>query len=198
MQGRERRGLADAERIELPDAVVFAIGVVELVHQQKDRLVAALEHAGDRLVLLGDAGAAVDHKQDDGGFLGGGERLVADGRGKDIVALERLDTARVDDGELAAVPIGRVIRASRVTPRDSWTMASEVWARRLTSVDLPTFGRPTTATIGFICSPLMGRVSGSVRVCGHNAKDALQGIEQLMRHGRHHMNLGAATGKACE
>ena len=111
MQGRERRGLADAERIELPDAVVLAIGVVELVHQQKDRLVAALEHASDRLVLLGDAGAAVDHKQDDGGFLGGGEGLVADGRGKDVVALERLDTARVDDGELAAVPIGRVIRA---------------------------------------------------------------------------------------
>ena len=111
MQGRERRGLTDAERIELPDAVVLAIGVVELVHQQKDRLVAALEHASDRLVLLGDAGAAIDHKQDDGGFLGGGERLVADGRGKDVIALERLDTARVDDGELAAVPIGRVIRA---------------------------------------------------------------------------------------
>ena len=111
VQRRERRGLADTERIELPDAVVFAIGVVELVHQQKDRLVAALEHAGDRLVLLGDAGAAVDHKQDDGGFLGGGERLVADGRGKDVVALERLDTARVYDGELAAVPVGRVIRA---------------------------------------------------------------------------------------
>ena len=111
MQGRKRRGLADAERIELPDAVVFAVRVVELVHQQKDRLVAALEHASDRLVLLGDAGAAVDHKQDDGGFLGGGECLVADGRGKDVVALERLDTARVDDGELAAVPIGRVIRA---------------------------------------------------------------------------------------
>ena len=111
MQGRERRGLADAERIELPDAVVFAIGVVELVHQQKDRLVAALEHACDRLVLLGDAGAAIDHKQDDGGFLGGGKGLVADGRGKDVIALERLDAARVDDGELAAVPIGRVVRA---------------------------------------------------------------------------------------
>ena len=111
VQGRERRGLADTERIELPDAVVLSIGVVELVHQQKDRLVAALEHAGDRLVLLGDTGAAVDHKQDDGGFLGGGEGLVADGRGKDVIAFERLDTARVDDGELAAVPIGRVIRA---------------------------------------------------------------------------------------
>ena len=111
VQGRERRGLTDAERIELPDVVVLAIGVVELVHQQKDRLVGALEHAGDRLVLLGDAGAAVDHKQDDGGFLGGGEGLVADGRGKDVIALERLDAARVDDGELAAVPIGRVIRA---------------------------------------------------------------------------------------
>ena len=111
VQGRERRGLTDAERIELPDVIVLAIGVVELVHQQKDRLVGALEHAGDRFVLFGDAGAAVDHKQDDGGFLGGGECLVADGRGKDVIALERLDAARVDDGELAAVPIGRVIRA---------------------------------------------------------------------------------------
>ena len=111
VQGRERRWLADAERIKLPDAVVFAIGVVELVHQQKDRLVAALEHAGDRLVLLGDAGATVDHKQDDGGFLGGGEGLVADGRGKDVIALERLDATRVDDGELAAVPVGRVVGA---------------------------------------------------------------------------------------
>ena len=62
VQGRKRRGLADAERIELPDVVVLAIGVVELVHQQKDRLVGALEHAGDRFVLFGDAGAAVDHK----------------------------------------------------------------------------------------------------------------------------------------
>ena len=111
VKGRKRRGLTDAERIELPDVVILAIGVVELVHQQKDRLVAALEHASDRLVLLGDAGAAVDHKQDDGGFLGGGEGLVANGRGEDVIALERLDAARVDDSELAAVPIGRVIRA---------------------------------------------------------------------------------------
>ena len=111
VQSRQRRGLTDAERIELPDVIVLAIGVVELVHQQKDRLVGALEHAGDRLVLLGDAGAAVDHKQDDGSFLGCGKGLVADGCGKDVIALERLDTARVDDGELAAVPIGRVIRA---------------------------------------------------------------------------------------
>ena len=110
VKGRERRGLTDAERIELPDAVVLAIGVVELVHQQKDRLVAALEHTGDRLILLGDAGASVDHKQDNGGFLSGGEGLVTNGRGKDVIALERLDAARVDDGELAAVPIGRVIR----------------------------------------------------------------------------------------
>ena len=109
VQGRERRGLTDAEGIELPDAVILAIGVVELVHQQKDRLVAALEHAGDRLVLLGNAGATVDHKQNDGCFLGGSKGLVADGRGKDVVALKRLDTTRVDDSELAAVPIGRVV-----------------------------------------------------------------------------------------
>ena len=198
MQGRERRGLTDAERIELPDAVVLAIGVVELVHQQKDRLVAALEHAGDRLVLLGDSGAAVDHKQDDGGFLGGGERLVADGRGKDVVALERLDTARVDDGELAAVPIGRVIRA---VARDAAGLVDDGvrgLGQAVNERGLAHVGASDDGDDRFHLLSLMGRVSGSVRVCGHNAKDALQGIEQLMRHGRHHMNLGAATGKACK
>ena len=37
---------------------------------------------------------------------------------------------------------------SRVTPRISCTMASSAWAMRFTKVDLPTFGRPTTATMG--------------------------------------------------
>ena len=35
-----------------------------------------------------------------------------------------------------------------MTPRISWTMASLAWAMRFTKVDLPTFGRPTTATSG--------------------------------------------------
>jgi hypothetical protein len=36
---------------------------------------------------------------------------------------------------------------SRVTPGVSWTTAARVPVRRLTSVDLPTFGKPTTATV---------------------------------------------------
>ena len=35
-----------------------------------------------------------------------------------------------------------------MTPRISWTMASSACAMRFTKVDLPTFGRPTTATMG--------------------------------------------------
>src|SRR4051812_37490367 len=37
---------------------------------------------------------------------------------------------------------------SRVTPDCSWTTASRVPVRRLTSVDLPTLGKPTIATLG--------------------------------------------------
>src|SRR3712207_942752 len=37
---------------------------------------------------------------------------------------------------------------SRVTPDSGWTTASRVPLRRLTSVDLPTFGKPTIATLG--------------------------------------------------
>jgi hypothetical protein len=36
---------------------------------------------------------------------------------------------------------------SRVTPGVSKTTASRVADNRLTSVDLPTFGKPTTATV---------------------------------------------------
>src|SRR6266480_6394619 len=36
---------------------------------------------------------------------------------------------------------------SRVTPGVSWTTAARVAVRRLTSVDLPTFGNPTIATV---------------------------------------------------
>ena len=36
---------------------------------------------------------------------------------------------------------------SRVTPAVSWTTAARVWVSRLTSVDFPTFGNPTIATV---------------------------------------------------
>src|SRR3954470_7747369 len=51
---------------------------------------------------------------------------------------------------------------SRVTPDCSWTTASRVPVRRLTSVDLPTLGKPTMATlgraIGLRALPLAGQV----------------------------------------
>jgi len=36
---------------------------------------------------------------------------------------------------------------SRVTPGVSWTTAARVAVSRFTSVDLPTFGKPTIATV---------------------------------------------------
>ena len=63
-----------------------------------------------------------------------------------------LQTAGVDNRELDAAPVGRAIDA----------VASRAWLvfndgapfadKRLNSVDLPTFGRPTMATIGLATS----------------------------------------------
>ena len=69
------------------------------------------QDARDLLVLVGHAGGAVDDEDDDVGLLAGHERLLADARGEDVLGLSGLDAAGVDEGEVAAVPVGVVIRA---------------------------------------------------------------------------------------
>ena len=60
----------------------------------------------------------------------------------------RAPAAGVDDGEIAAVPRRVVGDPVPGHPGTSWTTASRRPIIRLTSVDLPTLGRPTTARIG--------------------------------------------------
>ncbi len=83
VQGGDGDGVTHAQGVELPKAVVLTGGIVELVDEQESRFLELAHHAGDALLLLGDTDRTVDHKQDDSGFLGGGQGLVADGRGKD-------------------------------------------------------------------------------------------------------------------
>ena len=61
--------------------------------------------------LVGDAGGAVHHEDDDVSLLAGKKRLLADARGEDVLGLDGLDAARVDDHEVAAVPVGLVVGA---------------------------------------------------------------------------------------
>src|SRR6266516_198622 len=53
---------------------------------------------------------------------------------------------------------------SRVTPGVSWTTAARVPVSRFTSVDLPTFGKPTIATVprsSCCCTAMAGEAYGS-------------------------------------
>ena len=81
--------LTDAGANKLPDVVVFRIGVVELVHQQKDRCPGAcIRGRPDSSSSVTPVRPSTTNRMT--AALGGGERLVANGRGKDVVALERL------------------------------------------------------------------------------------------------------------
>src|SRR6266545_1635386 len=71
---------------------------------------------------------------------------------------------------------------SRVTPGVSWTTACREAVRRLTSVDFPTFGKPTTATVPASVAGGSGRESGTDKLFDplHDVVDAeLRGIEKL-------------------
>src|ERR1700683_2208514 len=73
---------------------------------------------------------------------------------------------------------------SRVTPGWSWTMAIRFWARQLKIADLPTFGRPTIATIGKLAiGPHIGGESGdSICRCGvHLVLNVDMEIAQFIR-----------------
>src|SRR5882672_915862 len=62
---------------------------------------------------------------------------------------------------------------SRVTPGVSCTTAARVPVRRLTSVDLPTFGKPTTATVP--AKSVIARLGRRAR-----ADDPLDAIDDLV------------------
>ena len=75
--------------------------------------------------------------------------------------------AGVDDRERAAVPVGVVGHPVAGDPGTSSTTASRRPMIRLTSVDLPTLGRPTTARTGTgPCASVSGSLVVSSGSCG--------------------------------
>ena len=104
-------GLAAAKGIEIPEVVLLSGGVVLLVDAEEDRLVGLSDNAGDFLVLIGDAGGAIDDEDDDIGLLRGKNGLLANAGCKDVLRLDGLDAAGIDDHKIAAVPVGLVVAA---------------------------------------------------------------------------------------
>ena len=107
----EGPGLPHAQGVEVPEAVLLVGGVVLLVDDEEDGLVGLAQDAGNLLVLVGDAGRAVDHEHDHVGLLAGKDRLLADARREDVLGLDRLDAASVDEREVPTVPVGVMIGA---------------------------------------------------------------------------------------
>ena len=99
------------------------------------------------LVGRGRADGGVDDEEHGVGEVDGDLGLRGDG-GVDALGVG-LPAAGVDEGE-AAVESTRPCTStrSRVTPGVSSTTASRRPRMRLTSADLPTFGRPTIASTG--------------------------------------------------
>ena len=145
VQRGDRVRLAQPERPQRR-GVGLAAQVVDLVRGQHDRLAGAAQQPDHGLVGVGGADGRVDDEQHGVGQLDGDLGLLGDpGRQPADVALP---AAGVDDDEPAPGPVASYATRSRVTPGTSSTTASRRPRMRLTSVDLPTFGRPTTASTG--------------------------------------------------
>ena len=102
--------VAQAQAVELPQGLVFLIGVIELVHRKQHRFAALAQHAGHFDVVGRSARAAVDEENHDVGLVRAGKRLLANGF-LERVLVAHLDAAGIDEREVHAIPIGLMIRA---------------------------------------------------------------------------------------
>ena len=147
----EHRRLAQ-EVQALPDLVgdleaLLGVERLPLVEQHDDRAAGRVDALGQALVLMGDADGGVDHEQ---GHVGRVDRLQCSDERVVLgalvdAALRRMPAVSMKrtgpSGVSTTVSIG-----SRVVPGMSWTTERSSPMSRLNRVDLPTFGRPTSAT----------------------------------------------------
>ena len=126
---RNGHDFVKAQVIELVQLHGGLAHVVALVDRQNDRLMAAAQHVGHILVRRGQAVADIHHHDDAVGGVNGDLGLLPH-VGQDALGGLGLNTARVHQHELVAVPLAV--------------------GKNAVAVDLPTLGRPTTATIGLL------------------------------------------------
>ena len=143
VQRRDRHRVAQPQPVEL-ERLVVPRRIVDLVGRQDHRLAGAAEDVGDLLVSRRDAGLRVHHEDDEVGLLDGAAGLLghlADERRR----VGHVDAAGVDEDEALA---GRLADDVLAVARDAGRLEDDRLAlavSRLTSVDLPTFGKPMTA-----------------------------------------------------
>ena len=110
MRGRNRHGVTQTERVELPEHLVFAVGIVKLVHGKHDGNLALEQHACDVGVFARHTRTTVNDEDDAVGLLAGNKRLARDGT-LEHVGVTQGDATCIDDHEIDAVPVGTVIGA---------------------------------------------------------------------------------------
>ena len=120
--------------------------VVDLVREHEHRLVRLAEDLRDLLVARRDPDARVDDEEHEIGLRHGLARLFARSRG--VIGVGSAMSTPPVSTSTKRLPVHSQTSSlrSRVTPGISCTTAARVSVRRLTSVDLPTFGKPTIAT----------------------------------------------------
>ena len=143
---RHRKRVARAELIELVE--VRWSRVVHLVRDEEPRLPRLAQHVDHARVARMHARLRVDDEQQQVGFV---DRLVDLAADLDVHRHVRIvgQAAGVDEPERAAVPLGSrevaVARGARLLADDGAVSSPTM---RLNSADLPTLGRPTSATTG--------------------------------------------------
>ena len=140
VHGADHDGLAKAQGPQR-HGVGLALGIVHLVRREHDRLARPAEHVRHRLVRVGGADPRVDHEQHGVREADGDLRLLGDLGGQALRASASQPpvstTVNVRPRQIASYAT-----RSLVTPGTSSTTASRLPRMRLTSVDLPTLGRP--------------------------------------------------------
>ncbi len=176
--------------VEVDGGAVLPRRQVPLVEHERRRASLLHRHLGDAQILGGDARRGV---ADDERDLGASRRPP---RAQGGVVLERLpDLAAaaqpggVDEDQVAGLAAGSPASssgrsmASRVVPATSGeTITRSEPSRRLTSEDLPTFGRPSRARR--TSSPAVASTSGEER---DDAVEQVAGAEALGRGDRHRL-----------
>ena len=109
MHRRNGPRVTKTQAVKLPNPVFFT-GSVHLVDGKHNGLAAALQDASDLQVIGRRSGFSIDQKHDGVRLLGRHDGLVADGL-LESVLVAHLDTARIDQREVNAIPIRLMVGA---------------------------------------------------------------------------------------
>ena len=159
VQRGDRDRVAEAEPVEL-ERLEVAARVVELVREDEHRAARRAEDLRELLVAGRDPRLASTTKRTRSASSTASRACAAicgpngpvSARSTPPVSMSR--NVVPDHSQRSSL-------RSRVTPGVSWTTAVRVAVRRLISVDLPTFGKPTIATVPAISTSVGARLGPS-------------------------------------